>query len=174
MLSSSRFSSSTTRKDNEKGLFQCTSKRCLICSLNYLQECKSFVTSNGTTWNIKCHITCGSLNALYFLRCRYCSEFNEEFTKLGKTDNLRERTNNHISSCRHGTSTDIFDNHVYSCAKSRGLPHTEPYFIMFVFMVCNDYNKLLNIERKLHLQGHDTTFKLLQNIWNIWYAFKQF
>ncbi len=81
-------------------------------------------------------------------------------TKLGKTDVLRSRTNNHRSGCREGKTSDIFDNHVYSCSRSSGLPITEPHFLLYVMMACNDYNKLLTIERRLHLAGHDTTFKL--------------
>ena len=38
---------------------------------------------------------------------------------------------------------------------------TSGLFLLYVLMACNDYNKLLNIERRLHLKGHDTTFKLL-------------
>lgn len=158
ILSSSRFVSDSPEKDREKGVYHCTNTRCQICSLDYLQECKSFVTSNGTTWNIKCRITCKSLNVIYFLKCRFCGIV----TKLGKTDNLRKRTNNHISGCRNGNSSDIFDNHVHACPKSKGLPPSEPFFLLFVFMECSDYNKLLNIERKLHLKGHDTVFKLIK------------
>ena len=140
-------------------IFICTNKRCLICTKNYPQECESFVTSNGTTWNIKCYINCNSLNVIYFLKCIFC----REVTKLGKTDNLRDRTNNHISGCRNGKGSDIFDNHVHFCARSKGLPPSEPFFLLFCMMACNDYSKLLKIERILHLKGHDTVFKLLWN-----------
>ena len=93
ILSSSRFDQNGPSKGREKGIFHCNSKKCEICSLNYLQECKNFVTSNGTLWDIKCHITCKSLNVIYFLKCFYC----QSVTKLGKTDNLQEQTNNHRS-----------------------------------------------------------------------------
>ena len=156
-LSSSRFTATTPDENCIKGVFHCTNKRCLICAKNYLQECQSFVTSNGTIWRTKCHITCNSLNVIYFLKCNYC----HEVTKLGKTDNLRERTNNHISGCRNGKGTDVFDNHVFNCCRSKGLPPSEPFFLLFCLMACNDYHKLLNIERKLHLKGYDTVFKLL-------------
>ena len=122
--------------------------------MNYLQECKEFVTSNGTVWNVKCHITCKSLNVIYFLKCSFC--LTE--TKLGKTDNLEKRTNNHRSGCRNGRSSDKFDNHVYGCPRTLGIAPQEPFFLLFVMMSCSDYNKLLNIERALHLKGHDTTF----------------
>ena len=155
-LSSSRFKSPAST-DEERGTFHCTDQRCEICTFSYLQKCNSFFTSNGTEWRIKGHITCNSKNVIYFLKCSFCMHE----TKLGKTDNLRKRTNNHRTGCRDGKGTDIFDNHVYSCSRSQGLAITEPLFILYVMMACSDYNKLLSIERKLHLAGHDTTFKLL-------------
>ena len=153
----SRSSFSTSKEQKERGIYRCNGQKCEICSFGYIQECKSFVTSNGTTWDVKCHATCNSLNAIYFLKCNFCFVV----TKLGKTDNLRDRTNNHRSGCRLGKSSDIFDNHVHSCPKTQGLTLQEPFFQLYVLMVCSDYNKLINIERKLHLQGHDTVFKLL-------------
>ena len=156
-ISSSRFSFSDPPKGKSRGIFRCNGSKCEICSFNYIQECNSFLTSNGTIWNVKCHITCNSLNVIYFLKCNFC----HAVTKLGKTDDLRKRTNNHRSGCRKGKSTDIFDNHVFGCPQSLGLTPSEPYFLLYVMMACSDYNKLLNIERKLHLKGHDTVFKLL-------------
>ena len=64
--------------------------------------------------------------------------------------------NNHITACRHGNSTDRFDNHVFNCSKRHNLPHEEPFFKLYIYMVLSNYNKLRNYERKLHLQGHDT------------------
>ena len=156
-LSSSQFKSPSSIQQ-ERGTFRCGSKRCEICQFSYLQECKSFVTSNGTDWKIKRHITCNSLNVIYFLKCSFCMHE----TKLGKAESLRIRHNNHRVGCRGGKGTDVFDNHVFNCAKSKGLATiTEPNFLLYVMMECSDYNKLLSIERKLHLDGHDTTFKLL-------------
>ena len=154
ILSISHFNTDGPTRGKEPGIFHCSSKKCEICSLNYLQECKDFVTSNGTQWKIKCHITCKSLNVIYFLKCCFCLST----TKLGKTDNLQERTNNHRSGCRKGKTSDKFDNHVYQCARAQNVVPSEPYFLLYVMMACSDYNKLLNIERRLHLKGHDTTF----------------
>ena len=130
------------------GLYKCGSKRCKICSL-YVQECDSFVTANGTTWIIKCNIKCSSKNVLYWLLCRFCLKESN----TGKTDNLRERINNHISGCRLGKSTDVFDNHVYNCGSGMLM---EPYFKLYAFMRLKSCNNLRNYERKLHLEGHDT------------------
>ena len=149
LLSNSSFISSNTY--SPKGLFKCKNIRCKLCKL-YVQEGSSFVTSNGTNWSVKCYADCNSMNTLYFLQCIFC---NYE-TYTGKTDNLRLRTNNHITGCRHGTSTDMFDNHVYLCSKNNNMPLCEPFFKLNVFMVVNDYNKLRNYETKLHSQGHDT------------------
>ena len=94
-LSSSRFDFSVPSKKEVKGIFHCRDSRCEICTLGYLQECNNFVTSNGTVWDVKRHITCKSLNVIYFLKCNFCLAV----TKLGKTDNLQKRTNNHRAGC---------------------------------------------------------------------------
>ena len=140
----------TRRQEQNIGIHHCSRSNCKICRL-YLQKCDTFTTSNGTVWSVKCHVHCNSKNAIYHLICNFCNEV----TYLGKTDSLRDRTNNHITGCRHGTSSDRFDNHVYSCSRRKNKPHVEPFFKLFVYMVLNDYNKLRNYERKLHLQGND-------------------
>ena len=122
----------------------------------YVQEGREFEVSNGTVWKVRCRITCSSLNVIYFLKCNYC----KLTTKLGKTDNLRRRTNNHRSACRLGTSTDVFDNHVFACHQNLGLQRMEPEFFLFCLMACSDYNKLLSYERDMHLKNFDTTFQL--------------
>ena len=164
ILSTSQFNTNETENPKPKkprGIYHCDNiygnNPCEMCSLNYLQQCSEFTTSNGTLWTVKCHVTCHSLNVIYFLKCNFCLRE----TKLGKTDILRKRTNNHRTGCRKGTGSDKFDNHVYGCSRAQGLPPEEPFFQVYVMMACNSYDKLLNIERGLHLKGHDTTFKLL-------------
>ena len=132
-----------------RGIFKCGREVCKLCK-HYLQECASFITSKGVEWKVKCHASCSSLNVLYFLVCNSCG--TTSYT--GKTDNFRNRTNDHISKCRSGKSTNRFDIHVFNC--SRDLETKEPFFKAYIFMVLNDYNKLLNLERNLHLAGHDT------------------
>ena len=141
-----------TNNDNtKKGLFKCQDKRCKICKL-YIQEGPSFITSNGTNWIVRCFANCNSLNTLYWLKCNFC----DYTTYTGKTDNIRERTNNHITGCRHGTGSDKFDNHVHQCASTSNSGLHEPFFKLNVFMVLKDYHKLLDYELKLHCQRHDT------------------
>ena len=154
ILSSSRFTNH--REGRESGVFRCDQRKCEICSLGYLQEGREFTVSNGTKWVVKCHISCRSLNVIYFLTCNYC----KVTTKLGKTDHLRNRTNNHRTGCRNGEGSDIFDNHVFGCRSSLGLPKKEPEFLMNCLMACSDYQKLLSYERAMHLKGFDTTFKI--------------
>ena len=142
-----------TSSNNQKkgGIYLCKNTRCKICKL-YLQECNSFKTSKGVTWDIKSHITCHSKNVVYFQICNMCTTVSN----IGKTDNLRERTNNHISCCRKGTGSDVFDMHVYECSRKMGKEPVEPFFKLYVFMELTDYQKLRNHEKKLQLQGHDT------------------
>ena len=147
-ISNSTFISGNDEKP--KGLFKCKDKRCKICRL-YITEGSSFVTSNGTIWLIKCYASCNSRNALYYLKCKFC----KEVSYTGKTDNLRQRTNQHISDCRYNTGGN-FDHHIYACAKNNRIEMSEPFFDLNVFMILKDYNKLLDYEAKLHSQEHDT------------------
>ena len=131
--------------------FNCKDKRCKICKL-YLQTGTTVPMSNGETWEVKCYADCNSWNVLYFLVCNAC--FYESY--IGKTDDARERTNNHISGCSLGTSSSKFDNHVHQCIKDKGKAFVEPYFTMYILMVCNTYHKLLAYESNLHSRGFDT------------------
>ena len=116
--------------------------------------------SNGTIWNIRCSPNCNSINVLYFLVCLFC---NYE-SYIGKTDDARDRTNNHISGCRHGNTTDIFDNHVYRCGHLDIAPEDkkkamEPYFKLYIMLECSSYHRLLDYEKKFHAAGMDTMNK---------------
>ena len=147
-LSNSRFITNTQTK--RVGVYKCTDKKCKICCL-YLQEGPTIVMSNGKVWEIRSSPGCHSLNVIYFLVCAFC---NRE-SKIGKTDNLRDRTNNHKTGCRHGTQSDDFDNHVYSCGKlnedttKEAKKAKEPFFKLYVMLECNSYHKLLDYEKKL-------------------------
>ena len=141
----------TKEEHKIQGITHC-GRYCKICEI-YLQECSSFTTANGKVWTIKCHITCNSKNVLYYLVCAFCLE--ESYT--GKTDDIRERTNNHITCMRNGTGSNLFDKHVHSCSRTgSGKRNDEPFFKLYAFMVLSDYNKLRNQERRLHLLNYDT------------------
>ena len=139
-----------SRKKLEPGLFKCHRKCCIICKL-YVQEVNSFTCANKKTWEIRCHITCNSKNVLYYLVCNMCNR--ESYT--GKTVNLRDRTNNHISCCKNGSGVDKFDNHVFKCGNQNKCLN-EPYFKLYTFMTVKDETSLIPYERWLHKQGFDT------------------
>ena len=63
--------------------------------------------------------------------------------------------NNHISACRLGKSTDVFDNHVHKCCYYNN-SNNEPFFKLTVMMEVNDVNKLLTYEKAFHQKGYDT------------------
>ena len=73
----------------------------------------------------------------------------------GKTVSLRARVNNHISSCRNGTGSNIFDIHVHkygianNCLKA-------PYFKLFAFMRVTAESNLLPMKKYLHMKKYDT------------------
>ena len=134
----------------------CTDSRCKLCSLSYVQSCSSFETANGKIWQIKCHVKCNTKNVLYYLVCNMCKG---ETTYTGKTKTtLRARTNNHITCCRHGTGTDIFDRHVFECGTKNNCLK-EPYFKVYAFMTVSSEEKLITYERYLHRMGYDTMNK---------------
>ena len=135
------------------GLFaNCTDPRCLLCSLGYIQQCTSFKCANGKIWEIRCHITCNTVNVLYHLVCNMCNE--ESYT--GKTwQKLRGRTNDHITKCRRGTGSNIFDNHVHECGlKNNNLK--APFFKVYAFMALSSWERLEAYEKYLHRNGYDT------------------
>ena len=148
-LSHSRFLQ--VQPERTAGVFKCLGPKCKICRL-YIQVGNQVLMSDGSTWEVKCFANCNSLNILYFLVCNFC---NVE-SYIGKTDDCRERTNNHMTGCRYGKSTNIFDKHVFGCAKERGMDLLEPYFKLYILMVCNNYHKLLSYESALHARGLDT------------------
>ena len=129
------------------GLYTCLNKRCELC-VSYIQQCTSFITSNGTEWIIKCHINCHSKCVLYYLKCNSCNEV----TYTGRTRHFRSRMNNHISDCRTGRTTDQFDIHVYNC----NITGTEPFFKIYAFMEVTHEHRLLSYEKLLHRLQHDT------------------
>lgn len=149
-LTSAKFES-IPQNTNKFGLFKCNNKRCLICKL-YIQECTSFQTSNNKRWDIRCHITCNSINVIYFLMCLCC---NNETSYTGKTNNFRFRMNQHISEIRTGNTTDRFDKHVIMC-KENSTIITEPYFKVYAFIKLPNEQLLLPYESHLHNLGFDT------------------
>lgn len=138
--------------DAAPGIYaECTDPRCMICKKGYIENCSSFTTSNGKTWEIRSHINCNDRNVIYYLECCFC---NGKVTKTGKTKTkLRERINNHISECASGNTTDVFDTHCHECGA-----HTkqEPYFKIRAFMKLETPDKLLTYEKLLHERKYAT------------------
>ena len=64
--------------------------------------------------------------------------------------------NNHISDCKLGGSSDLFDQHVYECKKQSDTPDAEPYFHIFVYMTVKKSEHLLTYENFLHRRGFDS------------------
>ena len=150
-LSTSKFVSNPALSTTSPvGLFKCKSKKCVICR-NYLQACSSFITANNTEWKIKCPITCNSINVIYYLVCACCLMVSY----TGKTNNLRLRTNQHISEIRTGVGTDKFDKHVFNCRQEHGIPN-EPYFKLYAFLKVSRESLLIPYESYLHAQKYDT------------------
>ena len=138
----------TSIPPKRNGIFRCSDDRCKIHE-HYLMECSEFKVANGSIWQVPSHITCNSKFVVYYLICNGC----DNFSKVGKTNNLRKRTNVHISSCKSGKTSDIFDKHVYACKKD----HVDPVFKLYVLLELNNYDKLRVYEDDFHRKGFDTS-----------------
>ena len=141
-----RDSHNPTIRNSKPGIYaECLDPRCCICSLGYIKECSSFMIANNILWEIKSHINCNSKNVIYFLKCNMC---NGNVSKMGKTKSIfRKCINNHISDCRKGNTTDIFDLHVHECDIVNKCLN-EPYFEIRAFMT------LANLINKKRMKEH--------------------
>ena len=135
---------------NEHCITKCNDKRCNICKL-YLQTDDNFELANGKIWTVKSKISCHSINIIYFLKCNKC---NGETSYIGKSNNLRFRTNGHISSCRLGSGTDKFDIHVFNCSGSA--QSSEPFFKLYPMLTLKNEYSLTTYETHFHKLGYDT------------------
>ena len=152
-LTKAKFVSQNNEEANRSspGLFKCNRGNCNLCKF-YIQECSSFLTSNNIEWHIRSNINCHSKNVIYFLKCICC---NLSTSYIGKTNNFRARMNNHISECRTGNTTDIFDKHVHKC-KEKNHVKKEPYFQVYAFMTVSRENLLIPYESYLQSKRFDT------------------
>ena len=63
--------------------------------------------------------------------------------------------NVHISSCRLGETSDVFDKHVFSCNNGQVGPEG-PFFKAWILMELDNTQKLLTYENHLQKCGYDT------------------
>ena len=146
IFSSAKFSEKPTTRPK---ILPCNNSRCNLCP-NYIQYETEFQLSNGKVWTIKDNMSCNSKNVIYFLTCNQC---NGNTTYIGKTNNIRLRTNQHISTCRTGKGTDKFDLHVFHC---KDKPPKEPFFKLYLLMHLTTNDALLTYEKHFHDNSYDT------------------
>ena len=146
----------TTNEDRPNGLWTrfCKDVRCKLCAM-YIQECTSFTTHSGMEWNIRSHITCQSLNTIYYLKCNFCPR-KKITTYCGRTNILRLRMNDHICKSKSGKTDDIFDKHVFQCRKNHPRGEEEPSFQIFAFFTIKNTESLPVYEKFLHRLGVDS------------------
>ena len=129
------------------GTYKCKNPNCDLCKY-YLVETDTVIGINRREWKIPMRITCHSKNVLYYLVCQGCNKYS----KVGKTNVLRKRTNNHKSEAKSGKTSDTFDRHVFACKKD----HADPVFKLYVLLEVDHFDKLLPYEDYFHKQGFDT------------------
>ena len=79
-LTSSR-SISNFKNIRKPRTYKCSNKRCKICQ-NYLNKTSKFTMPNGQVWEICREIDYHSVNVIYYLKCKMCTE---KETHIGKT-----------------------------------------------------------------------------------------
>ena len=137
------------------GLYKCNGIKCKLCSDGYVQECTTFTTYNNTEWTIRGYINCNSRNVCYYLKCMACKF---KTTYIGKTVNLRDRMNNHISESTRGVSTDKFVKHNFKCCIEHKY-NKKPLFKIYVFLKIDNPRALETYEDFLHQSGFDSMNK---------------
>ena len=65
--------------------------------------------------------------------------------------------NNHISECKSGITTDVFDLHVHKCMKD---PDAEPLFKIYVYFEVSHPKLLIPYEDHLHSMKFDLVDKV--------------
>ena len=124
------------------------------------------IRDRSTTWEIRSHITCHAQNALYYLKCLWCDATTKTETYTGRAVILRRRMNTHISCCKLGNGTDIFDKHVFEC-RQKHPDSAEPWFQIYVFYTVKDPNMLDILDPKTFAQtGSGMDAHLHINYWN--------
>ena len=155
LLTRARFNTEINAFGQQNGLFKCMDKRSKICSL-YIVEGHSFIMSNNMRWELRSHVTCRSINIIYYLKCNMCKK---KETYIGKTvgDNIvgfKSRKNQHISDSRTGVSICIFLMHHYKYGlKNKCL--NEPFFEINVMMKLKSNNQLETYQSYFHKKGYD-------------------
>ena len=154
-LTSSRFISSF-KNIRKPGTYKCSDKRCKICQ-NYLNETNKFTMSNGQVWEIRREIDCHSVNVIYYLKCKICSQ-KETCTGKTKGDNtkgFKVRIHQYNSDCKTGHLTCKFPRHVYDCGIENNCLK-EPFFSLNIMLRLNKSDRFETIEKYFHLKGYDT------------------
>ena len=109
LLTRTRFNAEINAFQQQTGLFKCIDERCKICS-PYIVEGHSLIMSNNVRWELRSHVTCRSINIIYYLKCNMCKK---KETYIGKTVahnivGFKSRMNQHITDSKTGDSTCKF------------------------------------------------------------------
>ena len=71
-MTRARFNTEINAFQQQNGLFKCIDKRCKICSL-YILEGHSLIMSNNMRWELQSHVSCRSINVIYYLKYNMCN-----------------------------------------------------------------------------------------------------
>lgn len=113
------------------GLYPCGN--CTYCKTGYIRHATEFTLyhrRHPITWKYNRLFTCDSINILYVVICRACTD-----NYLGKTANLKQRTGKHASDVRHPANSNCRKcaEHLRKCSLLQ-----EPFFNIFPFYYVDD------------------------------------
>ena len=121
-------------------------------------EGHSFIMPNNTRWELRSHVTCRSVNIIYYLKCNMCKK-KETYIEKTVGDNIvgfKSRMNQHISENRTGDLTYNFPIHVYKCGLKKKICLNEPFFETNVMMTLKNSNQIETYENYFHKKSYDT------------------
>ena len=113
--------------------------------------------SNGQVLEILRQIDRQSVNFIYHLKCKMCSEKERYIWKTTghNAKGFKVKINQHISNCKRGDSTCKFPRHVYDFS-IKNYCLEEPFFDLNIMLRLNKSDRLETIEKHFHLKGYDT------------------
>ena len=127
LLTWARFNTKINAFQQQNRLFKSIDKRWKICSL-YIVEWHSFIMFNNMRREVRSHVTCWSINIIYYLKCNMCKKRKpilEKLLVIISLDSNLEWTNTSLIPRVWEDSTCKFPIYVYNCGlKNKMLKQT--------------------------------------------------
>ena len=154
LLTGERFSTETNAFVQQNGLFKCSDIRFKFVYCILLKDTASLCQ---VTWDImQSHVTCRSINIIYYLKCNTCKK---KEIYIGKTVGnhiviFKSRMNQRISDSRTGVLTCKFPVHVYNWGLKNKCVN-KPFYEINIMMKLKSSNQSETYENYCHKKVYD-------------------